>query len=248
MCKACVKHEPCLFQCGFIGSIFWGLIESLDVAIGMCTHGYVAAWHVSLRRSFVTKARPEQQILIKFKSAFKCMYNGHVELTSSFCRTTSSSLSLFVVGERCSGNPYNPKNNVVCWEVKNHKQSLSHFGRMWPFCISTLCIIYAYRVWHLVIIFSSLMSCVMSVLDGDSKEFCMLGKHLVIPTRAASSHRRGIHGWVITFGTKDLRTLLHWISAFIMIYYYLINQFNWDKYICDSLYQERYYFLLKNHQ
>ena len=28
-----------------------------------------------------------------------------------------------------------------------------------------------------------------------------------------------------TFGTKDLRTMSHWISAFIMIYYYLINKF-----------------------
>ena len=34
-----------------------------------------------------------------------------------------------------------------------------------------------------------------------------------------------IHGWDTTFGTKDLRTMLHWISAFIMIYYYLINKF-----------------------
>ena len=35
----------------------------------------------------------------------------------------------------------------------------------------------------------------------------------------------GIHGWGTTFGTKDLRTMSHWISAFIMIYYYLINKF-----------------------
>ena len=32
----------------------------------------------------------------------------------------------------------------------------------------------------------------------------------------------GIHG--TTSGTKDLRTLSHWILALIMIYYYLINQ------------------------
>ena len=35
----------------------------------------------------------------------------------------------------------------------------------------------------------------------------------------------GSHGWGTTVGTKDLRTLSHCISAFIMIYYYLINQF-----------------------
>jgi hypothetical protein len=34
-----------------------------------------------------------------------------------------------------------------------------------------------------------------------------------------------IHGWGTTFGTKFLRTILQWISAFIMIYYYLINKF-----------------------
>jgi hypothetical protein len=35
----------------------------------------------------------------------------------------------------------------------------------------------------------------------------------------------GIHSWETTFGTKDLRTMSQWISAFIMIYYYLINKF-----------------------
>ena len=35
----------------------------------------------------------------------------------------------------------------------------------------------------------------------------------------------GIHGWGTTFGTKDLRTMSQWISAFIMIYHYLINKF-----------------------
>jgi hypothetical protein len=35
----------------------------------------------------------------------------------------------------------------------------------------------------------------------------------------------GIHSWGTTFGTKDLRTLSQWISAFITIYYYLINKF-----------------------
>ena len=34
-----------------------------------------------------------------------------------------------------------------------------------------------------------------------------------------------IHDWATTFGTKELRTMSHWISAFIMIYYYLINKF-----------------------
>ena len=34
-----------------------------------------------------------------------------------------------------------------------------------------------------------------------------------------------IHGWGTTFRTKDLRTTSHWISAFIMDYYYLINKF-----------------------
>ena len=34
----------------------------------------------------------------------------------------------------------------------------------------------------------------------------------------------GIHGWGTTFGTKDLRTMLQWILAFIMIYYNLINK------------------------
>ena len=33
-----------------------------------------------------------------------------------------------------------------------------------------------------------------------------------------------IHGLGTTFETKDLRTKLHWISKFIMIYYYLINK------------------------
>ena len=32
-----------------------------------------------------------------------------------------------------------------------------------------------------------------------------------------------IHDWGATFGTKKLRTMSHWISAFIMIKYYLIN-------------------------
>jgi hypothetical protein len=36
---------------------------------------------------------------------------------------------------------------------------------------------------------------------------------------------KSMHSWDTTFGTKDLRTLLHWIPAFIMIYYYLINKF-----------------------
>jgi hypothetical protein len=31
-----------------------------------------------------------------------------------------------------------------------------------------------------------------------------------------------IHGWVTTFGTKELGTMSHWISAFIMVYYYFI--------------------------
>ena len=35
----------------------------------------------------------------------------------------------------------------------------------------------------------------------------------------------GIHGWGTTFGTKDFRTLSHWISVFIMISYYSISQF-----------------------
>ena len=34
-----------------------------------------------------------------------------------------------------------------------------------------------------------------------------------------------IHVWGTTFGTKELRTMSHWILAFIMIYYYLINKF-----------------------
>ena len=34
-----------------------------------------------------------------------------------------------------------------------------------------------------------------------------------------------IHGWVTFFWTKDLRIMSHWILAFIMIYYCLINQF-----------------------
>jgi len=38
-----------------------------------------------------------------------------------------------------------------------------------------------------------------------------------------------IHGWGTTFGTKDLRTMSHWISAFIMIYYYSISKFQIDK-------------------
>ena len=37
--------------------------------------------------------------------------------------------------------------------------------------------------------------------------------------------RKGIYGWGTTFKTKDLRTLSHWISAFIMIPIILINQF-----------------------
>jgi len=38
-----------------------------------------------------------------------------------------------------------------------------------------------------------------------------------------------IHGLGTTFGTKDLRTMSHWISAFIIIYYYLIIKFELDK-------------------
>ena len=34
-----------------------------------------------------------------------------------------------------------------------------------------------------------------------------------------------IHDWGTTFGTKELRTMSHWISMFIIIYYYLINIF-----------------------
>jgi hypothetical protein len=34
-----------------------------------------------------------------------------------------------------------------------------------------------------------------------------------------------IHGWVTTFGTKELGTMSHWISAFIMVYYYFICKF-----------------------
>jgi hypothetical protein len=48
-------------------------------------------------------------------------------------------------------------------------------------------ILYAYRVQHLLTILSSFMSVslVISILDGASKEFCMLGQNLVISTRAA---------------------------------------------------------------
>jgi hypothetical protein len=35
----------------------------------------------------------------------------------------------------------------------------------------------------------------------------------------------GICGWGTTFGTKDLRTMSHWVSEFITIYSYLINRF-----------------------
>ena len=34
-----------------------------------------------------------------------------------------------------------------------------------------------------------------------------------------------IYDWGTTFKTKDLRTMSHWISVFIRIYYYLINKF-----------------------
>ena len=38
-----------------------------------------------------------------------------------------------------------------------------------------------------------------------------------------------IHDWGTTFGTKELRTMSHWISALIRIYYYLTNKFKIDK-------------------
>ena len=49
-------------------------------------------------------------------------------------------------------------------------------------------------------------------------------KHLLATQNKHKSYG-SIHGWGTTFGTKDLRTMSHWISVFIMIYYYLINKF-----------------------
>ena len=34
-----------------------------------------------------------------------------------------------------------------------------------------------------------------------------------------------IHGWGTIFRTKDLKTMSHWVSVFIRIYYYLISNF-----------------------
>ena len=42
-----------------------------------------------------------------------------------------------------------------------------------------------------------------------------------LPLRVGRLYTHGsIHGWATTLGTKDLRTLSHWILTFIMIYYY----------------------------
>ena len=75
-----------------------------------------------------------------------------------------------------------------CLEMKMCELwNLTSFWSNVTIYIFTLCIIYAYRVQHLLTILSSFMSVslVISILDGASQEFCMLGQNLVISTRPA---------------------------------------------------------------
>ena len=81
------------------------------------------------------------------------------------------------------------------------------------------------RMHHVVIIvINYMLTFCYSMMSHATIILCYHASMLTLHSSLVL-HAHWLLCWGTTFGTKDLRTLLRWISAFIMIYYYLINKF-----------------------